>query len=212
MSKETVVLVHGLWVNGMEMWLLRRRLQAGGYRTRRFSYPSLMNSPFENAMDLNAFAESLDQACIHFVGHSLGGIVIRHLFYHFPQQRPGRVVTLGTPHNGSSAAAGLLRLLPGRLLLGKSIQHGLLGPLPPWPGSHELGSIAGVTRLGLGLLVPGIEQPSDGTVAVAETRLAGMTDNIEIPASHSSMLFSREACRQTTYFLQTGRFDHVTEA
>ena len=212
MPEETVVLVHGLWVNGREMWLLRRRLQAAGYQTRRFSYPSLMNSPFENAMDLNAFAESLDQECIHFVGHSLGGLVLRHLFYHFPQQRPGRVVTLGTPHNGSSAAAGLLRFLPGRLLLGKSIQHGLLGPLPAWPGDHQLGSVAGVTRLGLGLLAPGIPQPSDGTVAVAETRLAGMADHIELPASHSSMLISNEVCRQICRFLQTGRFDHAAEA
>ena len=212
MPEETVVLVHGLWVNGSEMWLLRRRLQAAGYQARRFSYSSLTNSPFENSMELNAFVERLDQECIHFVCHSLGGIVIRHLFYHFPQQRPGRVVTLGTPHNGSSAAASLLRRLPGRLLLGKSILHGLLGPLPPWPGGHELGSVAGVTRLGLGLLAPGIPQPSDGTVAVAETRLAGMADHIELPASHSSMLFSREVSRQVIHFLQTGRFDHTAAA
>lgn len=207
-SDETVVLVHGLWVNGMEMGLLRRRLQDAGYRTRRFSYASMLNSPFENAMDLNQFAAKLKSESIHFVCHSLGGIVIRHLFYHFPWQRPGRVVTLGAPHNGSSAAAGLSRHVLSRILLGKSIQHGLLGGLPPWPGSHELGSIAGVTRLGLGLLIPGIPQPSDGTVAVAETRLAGMADHIEVPAGHSSLLISKQAFRQTCCFLQTGRFDH----
>lgn len=208
MFTETVVLVHGLWVNGKEMVLLRRRLQAAGYRTRQFSCPSLASSPFENAMDLNSYIETVEQDSIHFVCHSLGGIIIRHLFYHFPQQRPGRIVTLGTPHNGSSAAATLSRFAAGHLLLGKSIQHGLLGPLPSWPDNRELGSIAGVTRLGLGLLLPGIPQPSDGTVAVAETRLDGMTDHIELPASHSTMLFSRQVCRQIIYFLQTGHFNH----
>jgi len=208
MPEETVVLVHGLWVNGLEMELLRRRLAAVGYRTRRFSYPSLTNSPFQNAMDLNEFVEKLDAATIHFVCHSLGGLVIRHLFYRFPGQRPGRVVTLGTPHNGSAAATTLSHILPGRLLLGKSIQHGLAGPLPPWPGSHELGSIAGNIRLGLGLLIPGLPQPGDGTVAVAETRLDGMADHIEVPASHSSMLLSKRVFKQTCHFLLTGRFDH----
>ena len=208
MPEETVVLVHGLWVNGLEMELLRRRLAAAGYRSRRYSYPSITNTPFENAMDLNEFVERLDSATIHFVCHSLGGIVIRHLFHYFPRQRPGRIVTLGTPHNGSAAAAALSRFLPGRLLLGKSLQHGLLGPLPPWPGSHELGSIAGSVRLGLGRLLPAVPQPSDGTVAVAETRLAGMADHIIIATSHSGLLISKTAGRQTCYFLQTGKFDH----
>jgi len=208
MSVESVILVHGLWVNGLEMRLLRQRLDSKGYQVHQFSYPTLVNSPFENAMDLNKFASTIPADMLHFVGHSLGGIVIRHLFFHFPGQRPGRVVTMGTPHNGSAAAAVLSRTMPGRLLLGKSIQHGLVGPLPPWPGSHELGSIAGITRLGLGLLIPGLPQPGDGTVAVAETRLDGMTDHIEVPASHSSMLLSKRVFKQTCHFLLTGRFDH----
>ena len=208
MPGETIVLVHGLWVNGLEMGLLRRRMQSAGYQTTQFSYPSRSNSPFENAMDLNKFAEKLDTETVHFLGHSLGGIIIRHLFYHFPQQRPGRIVTLGAPHNGSLSARRLARTLPGRWLLGRSVQQGLLGPLPPWPGTHELGSIAGTSRIGLGLLVRDLPQSSDGTVAVAETRLAGMTDHVEIPISHTAMLCSRAVIRQIQQFLQTGRFLH----
>lgn len=208
-SDEIVVLVHGLWVNGMEMGLLRRRLDDAGYLTRQFSYPGLANTPLENAMDLHKFVDDLNHETVHFVCHSLGGIVIRYLVHHFCPRQPGRVITLGTPHQGCAAAAILSRFVAGRMLLGKSIQHGLLGPLPPWPGIYELGSIAGITRLGLGLLLPGIPQPSDGTVAVAETRLEGMTDHIEIPASHSSMLLSKAVCRQAVFFLQNGRFDRA---
>ena len=209
MPNEIVVLVHGLWVNGLEMGWLRRCLESAGYQAVQFSYPSITNTPFENAMDLNAMAERLPAETVHFVGHSLGGIVIRHLFYHFPRQRPGRIVTLGTPHNGSAAAAGLASFLPGRLLLGKSLLHGLLGPLPPWNGEHELGSIAGTVRLGLGLLIRGIPRPSDGTVAVVETRLTGISNHIELPVSHTSMLFSRAVARQVCQFLQNGSFQHT---
>jgi pimeloyl-ACP methyl ester carboxylesterase len=206
MPQETIVFVHGLWVNGLEMGWLGRQLAGAGYLIQRFSYPTMANTPFENAMDLNEFAGRLEADTLHFVGHSLGGLVIRHLFHHFPQRRPGRIVTLGTPHQGSSAAAVLARRLPGRWLLGRSLSHGLIGPLPPWPTTHALGSIAGTLRLGLGLLLPDIPQPSDGTVAVEETRLAGMADHMTLPASHTSMLFSLDVVRQTQTFLQTGHF------
>ena len=209
MSKAIVVLVHGLWVNGLEMGWLRRRLESARHQTTQFTYPTRSNSPFESAMDLNDFVRRQAAETVHFVGHSLGGIIIRHLFHHFPQQRPGRVVTLGTPHNGSTAAAGLASYLAGQYLLGRSTQHGLLGAVPPWPAGHELGSIAGNRRLGLGLLIPGLPQPSDGTVAVAETRLAGMTDHIELPVSHTAMLFSEAVVQQTCQFLQTGSFQHA---
>ena len=208
MSQETVVLVHGLYLNGADMTLLKHRLEQSGFRTRRFSYPSLKSTPRESAMDLQTFAESLPDPVIHFVCHSLGGLVVRHLFDAYPEQRPGRIVTLGTPHNGSSAALRLLRYKGGRLLLGKSIQHGLKGDLPSWQGTHELGSIAGTLRLGLGMIIPGIPRPNDGTVAVSETRLEGMTDHIELPVSHFGMLLSQRVAVQTARFLQYGHFRH----
>jgi pimeloyl-ACP methyl ester carboxylesterase len=207
-ANETIVLVHGLWVNGMEMGLLRRRLGNLGYRCIQFSCPTLTSTPFENAMDLHACADRLDADTVHFVGHSLGGLVIRHLFHHYTWRRPGRIVTLGTPHAGSHSAARLARLLPGRWLLGRSICHGLLGSLPPWPATHQLGSIAGINGLGLGWLARDLPQPGDGTVAVVETRVAGMADHIELPVSHTAMLFSSAVVLQIHAFLKTGKFDH----
>ena len=206
MNPEIVVLVHGLWVSARNMGLLQHRLNAAGFQARAFSYPTVQGAPRLNAMELNSFCRDLDTPVLHFVGHSLGGIVLRHLFHNYPDQRPGRVVTLGTPHQPSSAARSLSRLRPGRLALGRSVHEGLLGGAPPWGARRELGSIAGTLRLGLGTLVPGIPEPSDGTVAVAETRLEGMTDHITAPVSHLGLLLSRRAANYTIHFLRHGHF------
>ena len=208
MSEEIVVLVHGLYMNGMDMSLLRRRLEHAGFNTLRFPYHSLQNTPLENALVLQDRIENIPDPVIHYVCHSLGGLVIRQLFYNFPGQRPGRIVTLGTPHVASSAAQRLYQSAPGRMLLGKSTRHGLLGDVPPWSGSHDLGVIAGTLRLGLGMFVPGIPRPNDGTVAVAETRLSGMTDHISMPVSHFGMLISPAVAGQVVHFLRHGQFQH----
>lgn len=207
MPQETVILVHGLYMNGIDMRLLRRRLEHAGYNAQQFSYPSLRDTPLENALALQTFCEKIQGPVIHFVCHSLGGLVVRHLFHNYPQQRPGRVVTLGTPHTGSSAALRLSQSLPGRILLGRSVKQGLLGELPPWRNNtHPLGSIAGTLHFGLGMLIPGIPRPNDGTVAVAETRLNIMTDHITLPVSHFGMLLAKSVAVQTLHFLRHGRF------
>jgi pimeloyl-ACP methyl ester carboxylesterase len=201
-------LVHGLWLNGLDMILLGRRLQRAGFLTQQFFYHSLQSSPAENAKALQVFLQKIKSEKVHFVCHSLGGLVIRHLFYHFPDRRPGRIICLGTPHQISSAAKTLSQLSLGRSMLGRSIEQGLIGNVPPWRKSSELGIIAGNLRLGLGLLIPGIPLPSDGTVAVQETLLEGMTDHIILPVSHFGMLLSSRVAEQTTHFIIHGKFRH----
>ena len=71
-----------------------------------------------------------------------------------------------------------------------------------------LGVIAGTVRFGLGLLVPGIPEPNDGTVTVSETMLAGMTDHVTVSTSHTGMLFSKAAADQTIHFLKYRHFLH----
>src|SRR5690606_34998909 len=119
-------------MNGMDMSLLRKRLEHAGFDTERFAYHSLKNTPLENALALQSFVETIESPVIHFVCHSLGGLVIRHLFHNYPGQRPGRVVTLGTPHSSSSTASRLNEYSHTRWMLGKSIRSGLLGDVPPW--------------------------------------------------------------------------------
>ncbi|MEE4379169.1 MAG: alpha/beta fold hydrolase [Candidatus Competibacteraceae bacterium] len=201
---ETVVLIHGLYLHGFCMELLARRLRRAGYRTLSFSYPSLGKTVTESADLLAQRLMSLELPAVHFVAHSLGGLVVRCLVATTPTLKPGRVVTLGTPHQGSQVARVLSN---GKLrrVLGRS-EPGLLGELPPWPTEWALGSIAGTLNAGLGKLITPIAEPADGTVTVAETQLPEMTDHICLPVSHSSMLLSAKVAEQVSYFLANGRF------
>jgi len=203
------VLIPGLYMGGWAVAYLARRLQAAGWRTRRFSYPTLAGTLPENADRLARALGTLEAATVHLVAHSLGGLVVRHLFNRHPRQRPGRIVTLGTPHQGSYVARWLDVRPRLRGLLGKSGPEGLLGGAPAWRPGLELGLIAGTLSLGLGRLAPGLPLPNDGTVALAETRLARATDHIALPVSHTGLLLSASVARQVGTFLAKGQFDRT---
>ena len=206
-QRETVVLVHGLYVHGLWMRLLEYWLEEAGYHTVNHSYPTMTRTPVENAEDLHAMLERLDAPVVHFLAHSMGGLVVRHLFHHYPQQRKGRVVTLGTPHQGSYAAR-IMRGCGLDFFVGRGVDGGLLGNAPAWTASHQLGSIAGTLNIGFGLLFPGMPAPADGMIAVVETQLPGMTDHICLPVSHMQMLVDPTTINQSCAFFATGRFRH----
>ena len=202
---EIVVLVHGLWLTGLEMSLLRRRLRRCGFNPVQFTYPTVRCSLADNARRLQRFVSRLDAGTVHFVAHSLGGLLLRQFFHDYPRQRLGRVVTLGTPHAGSAAALRLAQQRIGRLLLGKSLDHGLRGDVPAWSGEREIGVIAGDLGLGLGRLL-GLAGPNDGAVLLSETRLPEMTDYRVFHTSHTGLLFSSEVAQASCAFLRKGRF------
>ena len=208
---DTVVLVHGIWMNGWDMSLLRHRINKAGFKTAQFSYASVTKSPQLNTQCLQQFLTSLPnnsvkQTKIHLVAHSLGGLLVRQLFHEFPKQNPGRVVTLGTPHGGSYVAKQLNKHSWGRLLLGNSLKHGLLGDAPAWESDHEIGVIAGDRGVGVGTMVTRLPKPNDGTVVLAETLLAGMTDYKVMPINHIGLLFSKPVAEQVIEFLCNGVF------
>lgn len=207
MGLETVILVHGLWMTGLEMGVLRYRLRRGGFHALRFSYQSLRVPLAENIGLLQKFVERQDAPVLHFVGHSLGGVVILRMFQQYPAQHPGRIVLLGSPLKGCHAARHLSRTAFGRLLLGRSLGPELLEGLPDWDGRRELGIIAGTMGIGMGRLVGGgVPVPNDGTVAVCETELPGATAHIRLPVTHMSMLVSADVARQVCAFLRAGQF------
>lgn len=205
---ETIVLVHGLWMSGLEMRLLHRRLQIRGYRVYQFRYRTVGRDLQGNAERLNNYlTKHVEGETVHLVAHSLGGLVVRCLLQDFPVQRPGRVVTLGSPHQGSYVAQRACRNGVLLRMLGMSLPA-LLGKVPAWDGRRDLGSLAGSLSMGLGWLFRGLPRPNDGTVAVSETRLEGESDHVVLHASHIALLFYPSAAHQVDHFLRQGHFDH----
>ncbi len=206
---EVVVLVHGLWTGGWVWALQARRLARCGFRPVMFSYDSMRCGLTEAARELERFAASLAERPIHFVAHSLGGLVVLRMLEQAPSQRVGRIVLLGTPYAPSLVAQRLGHASWGRMLLGLAMQEWLARE-PAAPGGRELGVLAGCRTVGMGRLVANFESANDGVVAVAETRVPGMADFVLLRVAHTEMLWSREVARQTCQFLQSGRFAQVS--
>ena len=194
---------------GADLTLLAHRLRRCGFTVHLFRYASIRGDFDATVERLWRFAVALQQPELHWVGHSLGGLLIRHLFARHPDLPPGRVVTLGTPHTGSVVANRFHAHRLGRLLLGDTVStEALTVSPPPWDGRRPLGSIAGGLGVGVGRLVPVLARPNDGTVSVAETCAEGMRDHIVLPVAHMGLLLSADTARQTCRFLLHGCFAH----
>jgi len=204
--REVVVLIHGLWKTGSDMWRLRQRLEKAGYECHKFSYRSLTRSPEENARHLHHFVSTIDVPVIHYVCHSLGGVVLLRYFDLHPNLTRGRVVLLGSPVNGSQVARRLSRHWYSRWMIGHSGNEGLMGKGPEWNSWRDLGVIAGTLPVGVGLISGRLPVPHDGTVCVSETELHGATDFITLPVTHTGLLYSSKVAQQTITFLRAGKF------
>jgi len=216
--RTVVVYVHGLWLNGWESLPLRRRLSRDlNGSAQAFRYSSVGVGLVENVLALRAFLRGVRSDTLHLVGHSLGGLIILELFESAAARAgdvegelslpPGRIVLLGSPVRGSRAARNLARLAFGRRILGLTGSEALLPERDrKWLGGREVGIIAGTAPLGFGRFLGPFDSPSDGTVLVAETYLAGATQHLSMRTTHTGMVYSPEVARRTARFLRDGVF------
>ncbi len=210
---EAVILLHGLGRSARAMRPLASRLSEAGYAVHNVSYPSTELPPEELDVYLHAQVVGCcrDVRRLHFVTHSLGGLLVRAYLAEHATTRLGRVVMLAPPNGGSEWADLLGDSVPFRWALGPTAAQlgtgadSLPRRLPP--PDFELGVIAGTRRINLlgFLVVPG---QSDGTVSVESARLEGMADFVTVPTSHSLILRSDAAGSQVVEFLRNGRFEH----
>ncbi|MDX1697368.1 MAG: alpha/beta fold hydrolase [Thiohalobacterales bacterium] len=207
---QTVILVHGLWMTSLVMWPLGRRLGACGFRPVLFNYHSLRRSIDANARALIQTAGRQGDTRVHLVGHSLGGLVILQALQDAPDLIDGCIVLLGSPVNGSVVARRLHRRRLSRWLVGRGADGRLGYGGQGWQGHQPLGVIAGTRPAGIGQALGGLPRPHDGTVSVAETRLAGATDTLLVKTTHTGLIASRPVARAVCAFLAEGRFpDHA---
>lgn len=202
---EHVILLHGLWMRGFTLTMLRHRLQRAGYTVESFDYASVTSSPDVGIERLLRRVRDLKNGKIHFVGHSLGGLIALQALQRDPALIAGKVICLGSPLRGSAAARSVARLPGGPFVIGKSLAVLRTG-IERWQGTQAVGSIAGRVPVGLGFALGALSAPHDGTVSVAETELPGLTDHCVVPATHTGLLFSEQAAEQTIAFLRDARF------
>ena len=198
------VLVHGLWVPAVVMTPLAARLQAAGLRTHLLGYAGRERPLEAHGERLARFARGIGPA--HFIGHSLGGLVILEALLRHPALAAGNVVLLGTPARGNLAGRRLARLGWGRWFLGASEPLWREGRAARWTRPEPLGVIAGTLPMGLGRLFGALPGPNDGVVRLEETEVEGMRERIVLPVGHSAMLLSTRVAAQIGSFLAHARF------
>jgi len=188
-------------------WPLHK-VRRAGFDAVAITYPS-RSQPIEGLS--RYVAERLPDGAdrrVHFVTHSLGGLVVRHLAWTNPGIRVGRVVMIGPPNQGSRLARRLARSRVMRRLAGP------IGPLlasPPdevarllGPVDFELGVIAGDVRRSV--LAGWLAGPSDGRLLIPETQVEGMQDFVAVRRGHALLMNDPRTIEQTIHFLRHGSF------
>jgi hypothetical protein len=212
---DCVILLHGIGRSTRSLSRLESGLSESGYRVFNLDYPST-KFPIEYLAEevLHPEVERLRRECpgkLHFVTHSMGGIVVRYYLQHHDLADLGRVVMLSPPNGGSELADLLNRsilfkwfMAPAGRQLGTN-KDGL--PRRLGGAGFEVGIIAGNKSYNpINSLI--LDGPDDGTVTVESTKLPGMKDWIVLGCSHRSIIRSQEVISQVIHFLRSGSFRH----
>ncbi len=211
---ECVVLIHGLNRSWRAMDDMAEALQQAGFSTANVDYPS-QAGPIEVIAPM-AVGTGLEQCRstgaerIHFVTHSIGGILLRYAHAQSPIRDLGRVVMLGPPNKGSEVV-DKTRGWPGAVLVGgeAGLQLGTGDdsvPLSLGPVDFDLGVIAGTGSINpwMSAMLP---EEDDGKVTVARTQVEGMRDFMIVDSSHRGITAADIVIRNTKAFLRRGAFE-----
>lgn len=209
---EHVVLLHGLARTSGSMSSLEEFLSGHGYQVLNIGYPSRKRPISELAEIIRdeVVSKTKDAGKIHFVTHSMGGIILRYMQQNSPLPNIGRVVMLSPPNHGSEIVDALGELWLFQLINGPAgRQLGTDGNSVPKQLSKvdfELGVITGDRSINWinSLIIPGKD---DGKVSIESARIEGMTDFLIVHVSHPFIMKDKEVMAKSLHFLQNGSFD-----
>lgn len=210
MTGTAVIALHGILRSSKSWDALKRHLEPDGYQFVAVDYPSTQRSIEQFADQLQTVIASLNGIeKIHFVVHSMGGLVVRRWCQTYSDPRIGRLVMIGTPNAGAEIATMLQKNLLFQAIFGPAGQELVAAPdnfiekLPTPP--FEFGVIMGSrgTSDGYNPLIPGDD---DGVVTVRSARLPGAVDSLAVRCLHSFQCWNPEVMDATRRFLKSGAF------
>jgi len=210
-SKEYVILLHGLLRNKGSMKKMQRALEEGGYKVINHDYPSSKANVKTLALEEIPKALSLcdNASSIHFITHSMGGILLRAYLDEHSIEKLGHVVMLGPPNQGSEIVDKIGKAPGFRALNGPAgLDLGTMGVAQRFkPIDFTLGVIAGTRTIDiLGYLM--LPRPNDGKVSVESTKIEGMKEHLIMKVTHTFMMQNANVIKQSIHFLKEGRFHH----
>lgn len=210
---DYIVILHGIARSSKHMQKLATYLQKDGFDVINLSYPSTTYTieDLTEIINKEISQRTTEDKSIHFIGYSMGGLMVRALIHKYNYKNLGKVVQLAPPNHGSEVADFVKNFWPYKKIFGpagqqlitdqSAVKH-LFGEV-----NYELGIIAGNATIDpfSSAIIPG---ENDGKVAVERTKLEGMKDHIVIRASHTFFPSNTEVQKQTLYFLKNGNFKH----
>ncbi|ESQ78723.1 triacylglycerol lipase [Asticcacaulis sp. YBE204] len=213
---DKAILIHGLAETPYHMRFIAAAVATAGYEVAQVTYPSTL-LPMENliadhiAPQINALAA--DGSKLHFVTHSLGGVLLHAFLQGRRLDNLGRVVMQAPGLHGSETLEVFRRNPLFSWLYGPAARQSGTGSDGfathlPHHVDYEVGIIAGCVSFDL-LPLFFVPPPHDGKISVGRTKIAQMTDHIVLPTSHDSMMHDPLALLQTVRFLQQGHFLHL---
>lgn len=210
-KQEYVVLLHGIVRTYRCMRPLEKALMKAGFHVVNIDYPARKQNVQKTADDVYKLISPLcniQNITIHFVTHSMGGLVIRQLLNQYSITNIDKIVMLGPPNQGSEVADFLKNNFLYQKVYGPAGQQLTTSKAKedPFPRINlRIGVIAGTKCLDpfCYFLLP---KPHDGKVTVESTKIENMQDHIQLPVTHSFMMYNKNVISQTLQFLRKGHF------
>ena len=209
---DTIIFIHGLGRTSLSMMHLQKIFERDGYKTLNIHYASHKQSIEESATYLKKIIKKNvdNSSTLHFVTHSLGGLVVRTCLKDEKSAHVGRVVMMCPPNQGSELATCLQNYWLYKKILGPAGQQ--LGidfddyPHQLGPVHFQLGVIAGSKSWSfLSHIFP---DENDGRLTINRAKIEGMTDFLVVPCGHTLIMYNRLVIKQIRHFLKTGSFNH----
>jgi triacylglycerol lipase len=210
---DYVVILHGIARSNKHMQKFATYLQKDGFDVINLNYPSTTYTieDLTEIINKEISQKTTKDKRIHFIGYSMGGLMVRALIHKYNYKNLGKVVQLAPPNQGSEIADFVKNFWPYKKIFGPAGQQlftdqssvkQLFGEV-----NYELGIIAGNATIDpiSSAIIPG---ENEGKVAVERTKLEGMKDHIVVKASHTFFPSNKEVQNQTLHFLKNGNFKH----